>query len=764
MTDRTEELVARMNLEEKALLLSGDGWWRTHGIERLGIPAITLADGPHGLRKTEGAGMGRSVPATCFPTAPALAATWNVELIREVGAALGREAQAGDVQILLGPGVNMKRSPLGGRNFEYFAEDPLLAGEMAVAYIEGVQGEGVGTSLKHFAVNNQEFERMACSSNLDERTLHEIYLPAFEAAVTRARPWTVMSAYNPVNGCHASEHPELLTRILRERWGFDGFVVSDWGGINDRVKAVAAGNHLEMPGSGDYNRRKIIAAVRDGTLPEADLDRSVVQLLSVVLEAHAQCKPGSTFDPDAHHALARRVAGEALVLLKNAGDILPLRAARIALVGAFARQPRYQGAGSSQVNPTRVSTVHDELAALLGADAELAHAPGYDEAGDTTDELLAEAVRVAGSADVAVVFAGLPDSYESEGFDRASIDLPPGHTRLIEAVSAVQPEVVVVLMNGSAVAMPWVDRVKGIVEGWLGGQAGGGALADVLTGRVNPSGKLSETFPLNLEQTPTHPNFPARHGRADYGEGLFIGYRYYDKKRLEPLFPFGFGLSYTRFAYTGIHAGSASYDADAGGEFTVEVTVKNVGAVAGREVVQLYIRERRPRVVRPERELKAFVKAALAPGEQRVVRFALDRRAFAHYDPAVHDWVVDSGTFDLLVGGSSRDLPLRTAVEVRAAPAVPVLTRQSMIKAFRDHPRGRAYYEELVKALGFAEPPEDSAPDDPASERIADRRKARAAELAFIGDMPVGKLPAFSGGAFTEARLDEVLRAVAARE
>lgn len=764
MTARAEQLVARMSLEEKALLLSGDGWWRTHGIERLGIPAIALADGPHGLRKTEGAGLGRSVPATCFPTAPALAATWNVELIREVGAALGREAQAGDVQILLGPGVNMKRSPLGGRNFEYFAEDPLLSGEMAVAYIEGVQGEGVGTSLKHFAANNQEFERMACSSNLDERTLHEIYLPAFEAAVTRARPWTVMSAYNPVNGCHASEHPELLTRILRERWGFDGFVVSDWGGINDRVKGVAAGNNLEMPGSGDYNRRKIIAAVRNGTLPEADLDRSVTEQLSVVLKAQEQHKPGSTFDPDAHHALARRVAGEAIVLLKNADGILPLRATRIALIGAFARQPRYQGAGSSQVNPTRVSNVHDELAALLGPDVALVHAPGYDEDGDTSDELLDEAVRLAVSAEVAVVCAGLPDSYESEGFDRASLDLPPGHTRLIEAVSAARPEVVVVLMNGSAVAMPWADRVKGIVEGWLGGQAGGGALADVLTGRVNPSGKLSETFPLNLEQTPTHPNFPARHGRADYGEGLFIGYRYYDKKGLEPRFPFGFGLSYTRFAYTGIRTASAGHDADAGGAFAVEATVQNVGEVAGREVVQLYVRARRPRAIRPERELKAFAKPALEPGEERVVRFALDRRAFARYDPAVHDWVVDPGTFDLLVGGSSHDLPLRAAVEVRAAPVVAVLTRQSMIKAFRDHPRGWAYYEELAQAMGFEALHDGSEPDDPASEPLAERRKAHAAELAFVGDMPVGKLPAFSGGAFSDARLDEILRAVAAEE
>ncbi len=761
---RAEELVAQMNLEEKALLLSGDGWWRTHGIERLGIPAIALSDGPHGLRKLEGAGLGQSVPATCFPTAPGLAATWDVDLAREVGAALGRESQASDVQILLGPGVNMKRSPLGGRNFEYFSEDPLLAGKMGAAYIEGVQGEGVGTSLKHYAANNQEFERMACSSNLDERTLHEIYLPAFEIAVKQARPWTVMSSYNRVNNCHASEHQELLTHILRERWGFDGFVVSDWGGINDRVKGVAAGNNLEMPGSGDFNRKKIIAAVRDGALAEAVLDRSVTQLLSVILKARASHKPGSTFDPEAHHNLARRVGGEAIVLLKNDDNVLPLNAARIAVIGAFARTPRFQGAGSSQVNPTRISNAYDELAALVGDSVKIRYASGFDIDGNTSDDQIAEACRAAEEAEVAVVFAGLPDSYESEGFDRESIDLPPGHNRLIEAVSAVQPRVVVVLLNGSAVAMPWADKVKGIVEAWLGGQAGGGAIADVLTGRVNPSGKLTETFPMNLEQTPTYPNFPGRNGRAEYGEGLFIGYRYYDKKHLQPLFPFGFGLSYTNFAYTGIQTSSQTFDADADAEFTVEVTVKNVGPVAGKEVVQLYIRERQPRVVRPDQELQAFAKVALEPGQEGVVRFSLNRRNLACYDPDVHEWEVNSGVFDVLVGSSSRDLPLQAAVEVRARRlAVKTLTPQSMIKDFRDHPEGRDFYRELVSAMGFTGLVDTEEPLAEAGltfEQIAAQRKVRAAELVFVNETPVKKLPAISCGAFTEARLDEILRAL----
>lgn len=758
------ELVSRMTVEEMALLLSGDGWWRTHGIERLGVPSISLSDGPHGLRKTDSAGMGQSVPATCFPTAPGLAATWNVELAREVGAALGREAQASDVQILLGPGVNMKRSPLAGRNFEYLSEDPLLSGRMAAAYIEGVQGEGVGSSLKHFAVNNQEFERMATSSDLDERTLHEVYLPAFEIAVTEAKPWTVLSAYNLVNGTYATEHPQLLTQILREQWGFEGFVVSDWGAINDRVRGVAAGTNLEMPGSGDYNRNKIVAAVKDGILPKAALERSVTQLLSVVLKAKASHKPGTTFDAEAHHALARRIGGEAIVLLKNADNILPLGAGkRVALIGVFAKTPRYQGAGSSQVNPTRVSNAFDELTTLIGG-GNLAYASGYDDEGNTTDAQLDEASRVASRADIAIVFAGLPDSYESEGFDRKSIDLPPGHNRLIDTVSTAQPNVVVVLMNGSAVAMPWVDRVKGIVEAWLGGQAGGGAIADVLTGQVNPSGKLTETFPVSLEQTPTFPNFPGRAGHAQYGEGIFVGYHYYDKKRLQPLFPFGFGLSYTRFVYTAIQTSAGSFDADGMGQFTVEVKVKNTGRVAGKEAVQLYVREREPRVVRAEHELRAFAKVALQPGEEKTVRFALNRRDFAFYDVATHAWEVNAGMFDVLVGGSSRELPLRAAIDVRATQQpVKRLSRESMIKDFRDHPNGEVIYAELVRAMGFGDLLQTT--DAPATagetpEQIAAKRKADAAVLVFVNETPVNKVPAFSCGKFSDARLAEILRDV----
>ena len=763
MDDRLNEaaaLVSRMTVEEQALLLSGDGWWRTHGIERLGLPAITVSDGPHGLRKLQGL-FGDSVPATCFPTAPALAATWNCALVREVGVALGRESQAADVQIILGPGINIKRSPLGGRNFEYFSEDPLLSGRMAVAYIDGVQSEGVGTSLKHFAVNSQETQRMATSSDIDERTLHEIYLPAFEMAVRESQPWTVMSSYNPVNGTYVSEHPELLTDILRRQWGFKGFVVSDWGGINDRVIGVAAGTNLEMPGSGDHNRKKIIAAVHEGRLSKEALARSTTEVVAVVLKAIAARRPGATFDAEAHHALARRVGAEAIVLLKNEDEVLPLRSGqKVALIGAFAKMPRYQGAGSSQVNPIRVTNAHDELAALLGAD-RLVHAAGCDGEGETDDAMLDEAARKAASADVAIVFAGLPDSYESEGFDRHSIDMPPGHVRLIEAVARAQPSVVIVLLNGSAVAMPWIDRVKGVVEAWLGGQAGGGAIADVLTGRVNPSGKLSETFPVDLEQTPAFPGFPSHSGHAFYGEGLFVGYRHYDTRRIEPLFPFGFGLSYTRFVYTAIRIGNASFDADTGGSVTIEATVRNVGAVSGQEVVQLYVHEHAPAFPGPENELRAFDKLTLAPGEEKTLRFTLGRRDFAHFDARARAWSVKAGRFEVRVGGSSRELPLALTLDVEARRAVKRLSRGSLVKDFSEM---APLYEELVRALGFAELVVHA--EVPATgmtlEKATAERKARLATLAFVNEMPINKVPAFSRGGLSEARLDEMLKIASA--
>ena len=734
-----------MTLEEKALLLSGDGWWHTYPIDRLQIPALSISDGPHGLRKVEGGGLPTSVPATCFPTASALASSWDTELMRRVGVALAEECQAHDVQILLGPGVNMKRSPLGGRNFEYFSEDPVLAGKMAAAYIQGVQSQGVGTSLKHYAANSQEFERMETNSNLDERTLHEIYLPAFEIAVKEAQPWSIMAAYNPVNRVFATENRLLLHDILRTRWGFEGFVVSDWGAVHDGVAGVNAGLSLEMPGSGDYLRKKIIEAVRTGRLSTGKVDEAVGRLLAVILKAKENQRFEVTFDLEEHDALVRQAAGESLILLKNEGQLLPLNVEQtktIAVIGAFAKTPRYQGSGSSQVNPTRVSTAYEELLKLVGTDTVIGYAAGYDTDGATTADLIEEAAGQARAAEVAIVFAGLPDSYESEGFDRASLEMPAGHNQLIEAVSAAQPNVAVVLMNGSAVTMPWAKQVKAILEAWLGGQAGGGAIADALTGRVNPSGKLSETFPARLEDTPPYPDFPSRNREANYGEGLFIGYRYYDTRKMAPIFPFGFGMSYTTFAYLDMRA--SAYAINDTESTTVEVKIKNTGPVAGKEVVQLYVHEQHPKMVRPEKELKAFIKVALQPGEEKTVSFKLKSRDFAYYDSLRHDWVVNPGKFDVLVGGSSRELPLKQTIEVEPSKQdSAALTRHSLLKEFRNHPKGKAFYKELAEAFDLGNPDEMDM-----------------MVKAFLDDMPVYKVCAFSQNRFTEERLDGILKQV----
>ncbi|RZM25446.1 MAG: glycosyl hydrolase [Pedobacter sp.] len=744
-----------MTLEEKTMLLSGDGWWQTHAIKRLGIPSIYMTDGPHGLRKAMGAGLGQAVPATCFPTASALAASWNTELATNVGVALAEESQANDVQILLGPGNNMKRSPLGGRNFEYFSEDPLLSGKMAASYIRGVQSQGVGTSLKHFAANNQEFERMANNSVVDERTLHEIYLTAFEIAVKEGKPWTVMSSYNKVNGVYASENALLLKDILRKNWGFDGFVVSDWGAVNNRVNGVTAGLNLEMPGSGSVNQNELIKAVKTGKLPVATLNESVTQLLAVILKAKDQHKAGAKFNAEQHNTLARKAGGESIVLLKNDDRILPLDAKnqKIAFIGAFAKTPRYQGAGSSQVNPIKISNAFDEMQKISGSNI-ITYAPGYEREDQTSEEMLKDAAKTASEADVAVVFVGLPDSYESEGFDRSSLDMPVAHNQLVNAVSAVQKNVIVVLMNGSAVTMPWLPRVKGVVEGWLTGQAGGGAVADVLSGIVNPSGKLSETFANTLQDTPTALGFPGLNQESLYGEGLFIGYRYYDKKSIKPLFPFGFGLSYSSFTYSGLELGASNImDADS---LTVRVKVKNTGRIAGKEVVQLYVSSHDSTVVHPEKELKAFAKLDLSAGEEKTAEFKLGKRAFAHYDVATHDWIVNPGAFTIKVGGASNNLPVEQNVSVGVAtPTASKLTRYSMIKEFLAHPKGKAFYPQMLKTFGVDV---TKAPDaNLNAEQAQAKKKSDLMMMSFLNDLPAYKLVYFSAGNFSFKMLDDML-------
>jgi beta-glucosidase len=739
---KAKAFLGEMTLEEKASLMSGDGWWHTHRIERLGIPAISIFDGPHGLRKVEGGGLPTSVPATCFPTASALASSWNTELMRHVGEGLAEECQANDVQILLGPGVNMKRSPLGGRNFEYFSEDPVLAGKMAAAYIQGVQSKGVGTSLKHYAANNQEFERMATSSNVDERTLREIYLPPFEIAVKEAQPWSVMAAYNLVNNIYATESRVLLQGILRDEWGFQGFVVSDWGAMHDGVSAVNAGLSLEMPGSGNYHPSKIVEAVRSGKIPDGTIDNVLAPLLAVILKANDQRKVDATFRVENNYALARRAAAESIVLLKNQNSLLPLNFQQqkaIAVIGAFAKKPRYQGAGSSQVNATCVTAAYDEIANLIGNHSYLKYADGYTEDGTTTDALISEAVEQARSADIAILFVGLPGSYECEGVDRSSLDLPIGHNLLIESVAAAQQKVVIVLMNGSAVTMPWVDSVPAIVEAWLGGQAGGGAIADVLSGRENPSGKLSESFPARLEDTPCFPDFPGRNKQANYGEGIFIGYRHYDSRKRVPLFPFGFGMSYTTFAYSNLNVTPITINDKQ--SVLVSFTIKNSGPMAGKEIAQLYVREQNAKVVRPEKELKGFHKVALEPGEETTLSFELQKRDFAYFDMTAKDWVVNPGTFEIMVCASSTDVRLKQSIEVQSTDENPMITRDSLLKEVRKHPKGQSLYNELVEGFDMGNPDE-----------------LDMAVRAFLEDMPIYKVCAFSEGRFSEEKLDKDLK------
>lgn len=670
MSRQVKDIMKRMTLEEKASLCSGLNMWQTKAVERVGIPSIVMTDGPHGLRKQANPAdmSSKTVPATCFPSGAGLASSWDRELIEEVGAALGEECQAEDVQILLGPAVNIKRSPLCGRNFEYFSEDPYLSSEMGAHHVRGVQGQGVGTSLKHFAANNQETLRNSINAVVDERSLHEIYLRSFEGPIMDGKAWTVMCAYNQVNGEFCSENSQLLTDVLKENWKHEGFVMTDWGAINERVKGLKAGLELEMPYAGPDHDQMIVDAVRSGELDEGVLDQAVERLLTVIFQAYDNKKQGFTYDKEAHHALARRAAAECMVLLKNDGGLLPLdKQQSVAVIGAFAAQPRYQGGGSSHIVPTRMDTALEFMTSM--AEGEVAFAPGYRLEEDAIDEaLIAEAAKLAAGKDVAVIFAGLPDAFESEGLDRTHLEMPASHRALIERVAAVQPNTVVVLSNGSPVAMPWLPKVKAVLEGYLGGQATGSAAADVLYGHINPSGKLAETFPVSLEQTPSYLNFPGGKKEVFYGEGTFVGYRYYEAKKETPLFPFGHGLSYTTFAYEQIRIDKSSMKDT--GTATVTVTVRNTGSRAGKEVVQLYVKHAGSSVVRPVKELKGFAKISLEPGEAAEVSFILDKRSFAYFNTDIHDWFAESGTYDILVGPSSADTPLTAPIDVHST-AVP---------------------------------------------------------------------------------------------
>jgi beta-glucosidase len=756
MSGDVPSVLGQLTLEEKASLCLGSDFWHTAPVPRLGIPQITMSDGPHGLRKQPGrgdhVGISGSVPATCFPTACALGSSWDPDLVRRVGEALGREARAQDVAVVLGPGINIKRSPLCGRNFEYFSEDPLLSGVLGAAMIQGIQSQGVGASLKHYAANNQETDRLRISADVDERTLREIYLAGFEHAVTAAQPWTVMCSYNKINGVYASENPWLLTEVLRGEWGFDGLVVSDWGAVNDRVAALAAGLDLEMPPNLGVSDTALVAAVRAGLLDEPVLDAAVARVLRLV-ERATTAQPASPVDTDEHYALARDAASQCAVLLKNDDGILPLRPAAgdtVAVIGEFARTPRFQGAGSSQVNPTRVDIPIDELRALVPDGAEVAFAAGFGiGASDRDGQLADEAVALAGRATTVVVFLGLPAAEESEGFDRTHMDLPVNQTALLARLAEVNANLIVVLANGSAVRLSdWATYAKAVLECWLSGQAAGGAVADLLLGTANPCGRLAETLPIRLEDNPSYLNFPGEDGHVRYGEGIFVGYRGYDALAREVSYPFGHGLSYTSFGYDGITA-RISGSADTGDlAITVTCHVTNTGDRRGKEVVQLYVSDPEAAVARPLRELRAFTKVDLEPGDAATVEFTLAARDLSYWSPSARRWVLEGGRFELAVGASARDLRLSTTLDI-AVPAQPgALDGTSTLEEWLADPVGAVL---LRKAIGTDETGRPGG--------ILGNEEL----LRVIGNFPLSRLAAFPGLGVSHSAVDALVAQVADR-
>jgi beta-glucosidase len=660
MQKEAREIVKVLSLEEKAGLCSGEDFWHLKSIKKAGLQKIMVTDGPHGLRKQTGesdhVGLNQSVPATCFPPACTTASSWDPDMIFEMGQALGEECLQEQVSVILGPGANIKRSPLCGRNFEYFSEDPLLSGKMAAAWIKGVQSKGIGTSLKHFAMNNQETRRMTVNSVVDERAQREIYLKSFEIAVKEGKPWTVMCSYNRVDGTYLSDNKRLLNDILREEWGYDGAVVSDWGATNDRVKGIQAGMDLEMPGSRGINDERIVKAVRSGELPEQMLDRAAMRVVDLILKAKETVKEGYTYDTDAHHALARKIAANSAVLLKNDGTLPLKKTTKIAIIGAFAKTPRYQGAGSSIITPIKIESMCD---ALDNAGIPYQYAPGYDlKTSQVNQGLIDEAVLCAVQADIAIILAGLTDDFESEGYDRDHINLPENHTALINAVAKTGKKTVVLLQNGAPVCMPWINDVSAVLECFLGGQAGGGAVVDLVYGDVNPSGKLAETFPLKLEDTPCNKHFPGSKSSVEYRESIYVGYRYYDKARKDVLFPFGFGLSYTNFEYSDLNVNKR------GDGYVVKLNVKNIGDYDGAEVVQLYVKNAESVLFKPEKELRAFSKVFLKRREQKTVEFILSADSFSYYNVNISDWHVEAGHYSILIGSSSKDIRLTKKVEI----------------------------------------------------------------------------------------------------
>lgn len=685
-------LAKDLDLDEEASLTSGSDSWHLQGLPEHGYEGYMITDGPYGLRKATGSDVYGSVPATCFPPTAGLASSWNPELTYQVGQAMGEECIQEEVAVILGPGINIKRSPLGGRNFEYYSEDPVLAGHEAAGLVEGVQSKGVGTSLKHFAANNQETDRLRVSSDIDQRTLREIYLPAFEYVVKNAKPWTIMCAYNKLNGVYGSENRWLLTDVLRGEWGYQGMVMSDWGAVHNRAAAIRAGLNLEMPPSN--TDQELVQAVQAGQLDKEQLDRMAQGVLDLIEKARpAMSQRGYRYDVEAHNQVARLAAQESIVLLKNEGGILPLaETGKIAIIGEFARTPRYQGGGSSHITPTKISTVLDSFKET-GMDVEFA--PGFtlDDA-DQDDSLTDQAIKVASSADTVILFLGLPEDAESEGFDRTSMDLPAKQVELLKAVSQVNDQVVVVLSNGSVVSMiDWLPQTKAVLESWLLGQAGGQALVDILTGQANPSGRLPETIPLRLEDNPTITSFPGEEGHSRYGEGVYVGYRFYDTFKKPVAFPFGFGLSYSTFEIKDVQVAKTGPNTA-----RVSLTVTNTSQIDGAETIQVYVAPCKAKVGRPAHELKAFQKVFLKAGQSQSVQLDLSERDFAYWSIAMQGWHVEAGTYGIEVGTSSRDLAARLDIDMDGDGRFVPLNTDSSMEEWRDDPIGgsimRAHIEE----------------------------------------------------------------------
>ncbi|MGE1128909.1 beta-glucosidase family protein [Bacillus wiedmannii] len=761
MNKDIKAIVSQMTLEEKAGMCSGFDYWHTKSVERLGIPSIMLSDGPHGLRKQENAsdhlGLNESKPATCFPPAVNTASSWDCNLIQKVGNLLGIECQSEGISILLGTGANLKRSPLCGRNFEYFSEDPYLSANMSSSYIKGLQNQGIGASLKHFATNNQESNRFLTNVEVDERSLRELYLTSFEGPIKQEQPWTVMCAYNQLNGHYCSENKYLLNDILKEEWGHEGIVISDWGAVNERVQGLIAGMELEMPPGIFEGDKKIIAAIHNGTLSEEVLDRAVERLLRVIFKAVYSKQENVTFDIENHHNLAREIARESMVLLKNEDDILPLKKeGTLAVIGAFAKKPRFQGGGSSYINPTKLDIPLREIENITGSAMQVVYAEGYklddltgryskqsltSSSDQSNIKLIEEAKQIAKNADIAIVFAGLPETYESEGTDREHIRIPEGQKRLIEEVAKVQKNIVVVLSNGSPIEMPWLDDVKGVLESYLGGQAAGGAIADLLFGIANPCGKLAETFPKKITDTPSYLNFPGNEERVEYREGLFIGYRYYDTLNIEPLFPFGFGLSYTTFEYLEISVDKKEIYDD---EFVkVMVKVRNTGKVTGKEIIQLYMRDVKSSVIRPYKELKGFKKVELAPGEVKNIEFTLEKRAFAYYNTDIKDWYVESGEFEILVGKSSEEILLKETIHVKSTTIIKKkFTRNSTLLDCMADPKHAEIIKPVLKGIAEKFGIQENTNEQP----------------SFLKGLPLRVLISFQPIPFTENDLNNLLK------